>query len=66
MQGGFVISDFVFGCDDSTYSHSSLQELSLLIQFSGLTILQSLVSREALQWGYTKRCPVFEKCQPQI
>ena len=43
LQGGFVISDIVFGCDDPTYNPSSVRELSLLTQFSGFTTLQSLV-----------------------
>ena len=43
LQGGFVISDIVFGCDDPTYNPSPVRELSLLTQFSGITTLQSLV-----------------------
>ena len=43
LQGGFVISDKAFGCDDPTYKPSPVQELSLLTQFSGITTLQSLV-----------------------
>ena len=43
LQGGFVISDKVFGCDDPTYNRSPVQELSLLTQFLGITTLQSLV-----------------------
>ena len=43
LQGGFVISDIVFGCDDPTYNPSPVQKLSLLTQFSGFTTLQSLV-----------------------
>ena len=43
LQGGFVISDKVFGCDDPTYNRSPVWELSLLTQFSGITTLQSLV-----------------------
>ena len=53
MQGGFVNSDIFFGCDDPTHNPSSVQILSLLTQFSGLTTLQSLVSGEALQGGLT-------------
>ena len=34
LQGGFVISDIVFGCGDPTYNLSPVQELSLLTQFS--------------------------------
>ena len=30
FQGGFVISDIVFGCDDPTYNPSPVWELSLL------------------------------------
>ena len=43
LQGGFVISDIVFGCDDPIYNPSPVQELSLLNQFSSFTTLQSLV-----------------------
>ena len=46
LQGGFVISDKVFGCDDPTYNPSPVRELSLLTQFSGFTTLQSLVSEK--------------------
>ena len=61
MQGGFVDSDIVFGCDDPTHNPSSVWMLSLLTQFSGLTTLQSLVSGEALQGGLTKLALVFEE-----
>ena len=61
MQGGFVNSDIAFGCDDPTHNPSSVQILSLLTQFSGLTTLQSLVVREALQGGLTKLGLVFEE-----
>ena len=57
---GFVNSDTVFGCDNSTHNLSSVSILSLLTQFSSLTILQSLVSGEALQGGMTKLGLVFE------
>ena len=55
MQGGFVISDIVFGCDNSTYKPSPVQELSLLTQFSGITTLQSLVSEKQCKgtWAIT-------------
>ena len=43
LQGGFVISDIVIGCDDPIYNPSPVQELSLLNQFSSFTTLQSLV-----------------------
>ena len=43
LEGGFVISDIVFGCDDPIYNPSPVQELSLLNQFSSFTTLQSLV-----------------------
>ena len=46
LQGAFVISDIVFGCDDPTYNPSPVRELSLLTQFSGFTTLQSLVSEK--------------------
>ena len=44
LQGGFVILDKVFGCDDPTYNPSRVWELRLLTQISGITTLQSLVS----------------------
>ena len=34
LQGGFVISDIVFGSGDPTYNPRPVQELSLLTQFS--------------------------------
>ena len=43
LQGGFVISDIIFGCDDPTNNPSPVRELSMLTQFSGFTSLQSLV-----------------------
>ena len=46
LQGGFVILDIVFGCDDPTYYPSPVRELSLLTQFSGIATLQSLVSEK--------------------
>ena len=46
LQGGFVISESVFGCDDPTYNPSPVRELSLLTLFSGITTLQSLVSEK--------------------
>ena len=45
LQGGFVISDIVFGCDDPTYNPSPVPELSLLTQFSGFTTLQSSIKQ---------------------
>ena len=51
LQGGFVNLHTVFGCDESTYNPSSVQKLILLTQFSGITILQFLVTRETLQGG---------------
>ena len=51
MQGGFANSDTVFGCDNLTHNPSSVQILSLVTQFSGLTTLQSLVL-EALQGAW--------------
>ena len=66
MQGGFVNSDIVFGCDNHTANLSSVRILSLLTQFSGLTTLQSLVVREALQGGLTKLGLVFEEWRPHI
>ena len=46
LQGGFVISDIAFGCDNPTYNPSPVRELSSLTQFSGFTTLQSLVSEK--------------------
>ena len=43
LQGGFVISEIVFGCDNPTYNPSFLWELWLLTQCSGITTLQSLI-----------------------
>ena len=48
LKGGFVNFDIIFGCDDPTYNPRSVWKLSLLTQFSGLTTLQFLVSRESL------------------
>ena len=59
MQGGFANSDTVFGCDNLTHNPSSVQILSLVTQFSGLTTLQSLVLGEALQGGLAKIGLVF-------
>ena len=53
LQGGFVISDIVFGCDDPTYNPSPVRELSLLTQFSGFTTLQSLVSEKQCKWAWS-------------
>ena len=58
LQGGFVISDIIFGCDDPTYNPSTVQELSLLTQYSGIATLQSLVLEEQCKgawpiWGLT-------------
>ena len=39
LQGGFVISDKVFGCDNPVHNPSPVQELSLLTQFSGIATL---------------------------
>ena len=46
LQGGFVIPDIVFGCDDPTYNPSPVREFSFLTQFSGFITLQSLVSKK--------------------
>ena len=43
LQRGFAILDIVFGHGNLTYNPSSIQKLSLLIQFSVITTLQSLV-----------------------
>ena len=43
LQGGFVISDIIFACDDPTYDPDPVWELSLLSQFSRITTLQSFV-----------------------
>ena len=59
MQGRFVILDIVFGCDDPTHNRSYFQILNLLIQFSGLTTLQSLVLEEALKLSSAVRLSVW-------
>ena len=46
LQVGFIILDIVFGCDNYTYNPSPVPELSLLIQFSVFTTLQSLISEK--------------------
>ena len=51
LQDGFVNLHIVFGCDKPTYNPSSVWKLILLTQFSGLTILLSLVTRGGLQGG---------------
>ena len=43
LQGGFVILDIVFGCDNPTFIICLVQELSLLTQFSRITTQQFLV-----------------------
>ena len=48
LQGGFVISDFVFGCGDPTYNPSPVMEFRLFTQCSVITILKYLVSE--MQW----------------
>ena len=66
MQGAFLNSDNVFGCDNSKYNPSSVRILSWLTQFSDWTTLQSLVSREALQGGLTKLGLVLEEWPPHM
>ena len=51
----------VFEFDDPTHNPSSVRILSLLIQFSGLTTLQSLVLGEAWLGALTKLDMVFEE-----
>ena len=55
LQGGFVISDIVFGCDNPTYNPSPVGELSLLTQFPGFTTLQSLVSEKHCKGARSNR-----------
>ena len=55
FQGGFVISDIVFGCDNFTYNLSPVQELSLLTQFSGFTTLQSLAWRKQCKGAWPSK-----------
>ena len=43
LQGGFVVSDIIFGGDNPIYKPSPVWELGFLTQFSGFTTLQSLV-----------------------
>ena len=59
LQGGFVISDIDFGCDSPTRNLSPVRELNLLIQFSGITILQCLVSEK--QWKKVWPSMVFPR-----
>ena len=66
MEGGFVNSGIVLGCEYPTHNPSTVRILSFLTQFSGLTTLQSLVVREALQRGFTKFGLVFEEWRPHI
>ena len=61
LQGGFVISNKVFGCDDATCNPSPVQELSLLTQFSGITTPAVLSFRVAMQGGLTKPGLVYEE-----
>ena len=61
MQGSSVNSGIVLGYGDPIHNPSSVRILRLLTQFSGLTILQSLVVREALQGCLTKPGLVFEE-----
>ena len=65
LQGGFVISDIVFGCDDPTYNPSPVPELSLLTQFSGFTTLQSLVLEKHCK-GLDMHGLVYEKSRPHV
>ena len=58
MQGGFVILDIVFGCNDPTHNLSYFQILNLLMQFSDLTTLQSLILGEALKLSSAVRLSV--------
>ena len=51
MQEGFESFDLFFGCDNPTCNPSFVRELSLLTQFSGISILHTWVAIEALQWG---------------
>ena len=48
---GFVNLDIVFGCYNPTHNPSSVREMCLSTQFSGLTALQSLVTKEVLLAG---------------
>ena len=53
LQEGFVISDKAFGCDNPIYNPSSVRELSLFTQFSGITTLQSLVSEKQCKGAWS-------------
>ena len=55
LEGGFVISDIIFGCDDPTYNPSPVQELSLHLSF-----------REAMQGDLIEHGLVYEEGQPHI
>ena len=54
LQGGFVISDIIFACDDPTYNPDPVWELSLLTQFSRITTLQSFVSEKQCKRAWPK------------
>ena len=47
LQGGFVISDIVFGCDDPTYNPSPVQELSF-VEFENKNLLIRLYALLAM------------------
>ena len=47
LQGGFVILDIVFGCDDSTYNPSPVRELSL-VEFENKSLLIRLYALLAM------------------
>ena len=64
LQGGFAISDIVFGCDDPTDNPSPVQELDLLTQFSGFTTLQSLVL--AKHCKEARSSMIYEEWRPHI
>ena len=51
LQGGFLISDILLWRDVPTYNSSTVLELSLLTQFSGITTLQSLVLEKQCKGG---------------
>ena len=61
LQGGFVVLGIIFGCDNHRYNSSPVWELSLLAQFSGITILQALSFGETVQGGFTNHDLVYEE-----
>ena len=66
LQGGFVVSDIIFGGDNPIYKPSPVWELGFLTQFSGFTTLQSLVLEKQCEGESIKHGLVYEEWQPHI